>query len=116
MYMSTLWFSLDTPEEGIRSITDGCKPPCGCWDLNSGPLEEEPVLLAAEPPLQPCSFFFFLNLHMYMTSWQPYHDIELTLSEPPIYSYSVLGYVLVCGIVFVPKWKQVCPKPFLLVS
>jgi hypothetical protein len=20
--------------------TDGCEPPCGCWDLNSGPLEE----------------------------------------------------------------------------
>jgi hypothetical protein len=19
-------------------ITDGCEPPCGCWDLNSGPL------------------------------------------------------------------------------
>jgi hypothetical protein len=22
-------------------ITDGCEPPCGCWDLNSGPLEEQ---------------------------------------------------------------------------
>jgi hypothetical protein len=21
-------------------ITDGCEPPCGCWELNSGPLEE----------------------------------------------------------------------------
>jgi hypothetical protein len=21
-------------------ITGGCEPPCGCWDLNSGPLEE----------------------------------------------------------------------------
>jgi hypothetical protein len=20
---------------------DGCEPPCGCWDLNSGPLEEQ---------------------------------------------------------------------------
>jgi Na+-transporting NADH:ubiquinone oxidoreductase subunit NqrD len=36
------------------SITDGCEPPCGCWDLNSGPLEEQSVLLtAAEPSLQP---------------------------------------------------------------
>jgi hypothetical protein len=24
-------------------ITDGCEPPCGCWDLNSGPLEEHSV-------------------------------------------------------------------------
>jgi hypothetical protein len=22
-------------------VTDGCEPPCGCWDLNSGPLEEQ---------------------------------------------------------------------------
>ena len=34
-------------------ITDGCEPPCGCWDLNSGPLEEQSVLLTAEPSLQP---------------------------------------------------------------
>jgi hypothetical protein len=20
---------------------DGCEPPCGCWDLNSGPSEEQ---------------------------------------------------------------------------
>jgi hypothetical protein len=35
------------PEE---SITDGCEPPCGCWELNSGPLEEQP--LTAEPSFQ----------------------------------------------------------------
>ncbi|MCI8716423.1 MAG: solute-binding protein, partial [Oscillospiraceae bacterium] len=22
-------------------VMDGCEPPCGCWDLNSGPLEEQ---------------------------------------------------------------------------
>jgi hypothetical protein len=33
-------------------IIDGCEPPCGCWDLNSGPLEEQSVLLTAEPCLQ----------------------------------------------------------------
>ncbi|ERE86056.1 histone deacetylase 2-like protein [Cricetulus griseus] len=27
--------------------TDGCEPPCGYWELNSGPLEEQPVLLAS---------------------------------------------------------------------
>jgi hypothetical protein len=25
-------------------ITDGCELPCGCWDLNLGPLEEQSVL------------------------------------------------------------------------
>jgi hypothetical protein len=34
-------------------ITDGCEPPCGCWELNSGPLEEQSVLWTAEPSLQP---------------------------------------------------------------
>jgi hypothetical protein len=28
-------------------ITDGCEPPCGCWELNSGPLEEQSVLLTS---------------------------------------------------------------------
>jgi hypothetical protein len=33
-------------------ITDGSEPPCGCWDLNSGPSEEQSVLLTTEPSLQ----------------------------------------------------------------
>jgi hypothetical protein len=31
----------------------GCEPPCGCWDLNSGPLKEQSVLLPAEPSHKP---------------------------------------------------------------
>jgi hypothetical protein len=35
--------------EGVRSpgtgVTDNCELSCGCWDLNLGPLEEQPVLL-----------------------------------------------------------------------
>ena len=27
-------------------IGDGCEPPCGCWGLNSGPLEEQSGALA----------------------------------------------------------------------
>jgi hypothetical protein len=36
-YFMTMNVSSCTLEEGI---TDGYKPPCGCWELNSGPLEE----------------------------------------------------------------------------
>jgi hypothetical protein len=36
-------------------ITDGCKPPCGCWELDLGPLEEQPVLLTAEHLSSPLS-------------------------------------------------------------
>jgi hypothetical protein len=30
-------------------VTDNCELLCGCWELNSAPLEEQPVLLTAEP-------------------------------------------------------------------
>ena len=48
MYTNTLLLSSDTPKEGI-----GCETPGGCWELNSEHLEEQSVLLTAEPPLQP---------------------------------------------------------------
>jgi hypothetical protein len=32
-------------------ITDGCEPPCGCWELNLGLLEEQSVHLTTEPSL-----------------------------------------------------------------
>ena len=39
-------------------ITDPCEPlSCACWELNSGPLEEQSVLLTTEPILQPCPVF-----------------------------------------------------------
>jgi hypothetical protein len=42
-------------------VTDGCEPTGGCWDLNSGPLEEQSALLTAEPSHQHLFFFFFLR-------------------------------------------------------
>jgi hypothetical protein len=33
-------------------IIDDCEPPCGCWEMNSGPLEEQSVFLITEPSLQ----------------------------------------------------------------
>ena len=54
---------LRKPEKGIgfpgTGVTDGREPPCGCWGLNLGPLEEQPVLLIAEPPLQSHAFIYF---------------------------------------------------------
>ena len=42
-------------------ITDGCEPPCGCWELNSRLLEEQPVLLTTEPCLQSISWCCFFK-------------------------------------------------------
>jgi hypothetical protein len=41
--------------------------PCGCWELNSGPLEEQSVLLTSEPSLQsappPCPPSILASTH-----------------------------------------------------
>ena len=50
-----LWWSEDIRSPGNR-VRDDCELSCGCWELNSGPLEEQPVLLTAEPSLQTLGF------------------------------------------------------------
>jgi hypothetical protein len=46
---------------------DGCEPPCGCWDLNSGPLEEQSTLLTTEPAHQPLMCIFMsVCAHVYV--------------------------------------------------
>ena len=46
---------------GIRSsgtgVTDSCALSCGCWELNLGPVEEQPVLGTPVPSLQPTKLF-----------------------------------------------------------
>ena len=37
---------------------DGHEPPCGCCELNSGPLEGQPVLLTTEPSHRPLAWYF----------------------------------------------------------
>lgn len=52
------------PEEGIGAPGTGvtgaaCKPPCGCWELSPGFLQEQQVLLTTKPaPQPPCQIFF----------------------------------------------------------
>ena len=36
----------------VSKVTDGCEPPCGCWELSPGPLQEHPVLLTTKSSLQ----------------------------------------------------------------
>jgi hypothetical protein len=45
------------------SIIDGFEPPCRCWELNTEPLEEQPVLLTSELSLQ-SHLSFFLSMQM----------------------------------------------------
>ena len=43
-------------------VTDSCELLCRDWELSLGPLEEQPVLLTAEPSLQ-CLVFLFICLY-----------------------------------------------------
>ena len=67
IYVSTLQLSSDTPEDCI--LTDGCEPPCGCWELNSRPLEEQSVLLTAEP-ISPAPYLTLLNLNGWIKNFK----------------------------------------------
>ena len=49
--------------------TASCEQPCGCWELNSGPLQNQPVPFS-EPSLQPCSFP--LSHEIFMTPKVPH--------------------------------------------
>jgi hypothetical protein len=44
-------------------ITDGCELVCGCWELNSEPLEEQSVFLTAEPSFQPHCKYSYTFFH-----------------------------------------------------
>jgi hypothetical protein len=52
--MSTPQLSSDTHKTSASDpITDGCEPSSSCWELNSGPLEEQLMILTTDPSLQP---------------------------------------------------------------
>lgn len=54
------------PKESIRllgtGVIGGCEPPLRCLEINPGCLEEQPVLSAFEPSLQPLSSSIILTL------------------------------------------------------
>lgn len=43
-----LWRTEEDIEFSGTHVTDSCKSPCGCWDWNAGPLEEDPFFLITE--------------------------------------------------------------------
>jgi hypothetical protein len=64
------------PEEGLRYHYR-----CGGWELDSGPLEEQSVLLTAEPSLQPKLFLLqhamytcFLLLYKVLDFWNSFES------------------------------------------
>lgn len=56
MRMSALYLRVCLRDK--RGHQDGCEPPRGCWELSSELLEEQLLLLAAKPSLQPLELLF----------------------------------------------------------
>lgn len=65
------------PMEAERKVLDflilsySSESLCGCWDLNSSPLQEQPMLLTAEPSLQPRIFIYLFILNNAQSRWKP---------------------------------------------
>jgi hypothetical protein len=101
------------------SNTDGCKPPCGCWDLNSGPPEEQSVLLTAEPILQPNYYIFLkhsyiailLNCYQkvgfyFVSYWKSYGSLILADTHLVDWPLSLEAHSVVSLAVIDVSWKQ----------
>lgn len=59
-----------------------CKLPCGCWEWNAGPLEEQPVLITAESLSSPFPLLFMV-LGM---NWALVHDSRFPITVTSILS------------------------------
>ena len=78
-------------------ITDGSEPPYGCWELNSGPLEAQSVLISA--PASYLQIFIFLN------SWAFSQDHVLLT-----YPWGCVFWGLWAPQFHITSWK--CPLSF----
>jgi hypothetical protein len=70
-------------------VTDSCIS-CGCWELNPGPLEKQPVLLTTELSLQP--YIHVLNGYLYVLSG------EMSTNSLPIFQPYFLFFFYYCKI------------------
>jgi hypothetical protein len=61
-------------------LIDSSEPPCDCWELNSRPLEKQPVLLTTEPSHKSMDILTGLELSPDKAGFTL---IEILLSLPP---------------------------------
>jgi hypothetical protein len=71
-------------------ISYSCQLPHGCWELNPGPLEEQPVLLTTEPSLQfhVLCFNFSIKEHSLDLRRQRQVNLSEFLGQPGLHSES----------------------------
>lgn len=86
--MQCLWNTLD-------QITYSCELSCECWEMNMGPLEEEPMISTREPSLCPLLLTFLLYTVFYTVFSTQSHRISTVITvyitEEKIISKSALS-------------------------
>ena len=89
-----------SPDQTSDHITDGCEPPCSCWDSNPGSLEEQSALPTAEPSLQPHTRFLKLK-----SNWGVLHT---GFCASWMFSYIITGLsVCLCAYMFLSVFLPV---------
>jgi hypothetical protein len=88
-------------------VTDSCVLSCGCWELNSGPLEEQPVLFTVKPSLQLQRFALSMLSHipcMFLSCIFIFFHILLFLLDALLYlhpgSGSAAWFILLARLSF----------------
>ena len=62
---------------------DSCEPPCGGWELNSRPLEEQPMFSTAEPSHQPTNLYY-LSCSIFGNLGIPIEKATFSLYQMPL--------------------------------
>ena len=71
---------------------------CGCWDLNSGPLEEQTKVLTTEASLQPPKTCFEISDFQYKVGF-----VELSGTKKSLGGQSSSGVVLFLSLAESPR-------------
>ncbi|XP_050003558.1 adiponectin receptor protein 1 [Alexandromys fortis] len=85
--------------------SDSCELPCGCWELNPGPLEEQSVLLTTEPSLQPhkmsCLFCSGVFLGLGLSGVVP--TMHFTIAEGFVKATTVgqMGWFFLMAVMYI---------------
>jgi len=95
-------------------ITNGGEPPSSCWEFNSEPLEEQSVLLPAEPSLQPfCCFCCIVCVLLVFPSRE--HFVQNSVFNGTLYSCPfVASWYSISSIIPDTPLPVTCILPFSL--
>jgi hypothetical protein len=97
------------PKEARRRwliFWDKSELPCGCWELNLGPLEEQPVLLITEPSLRPSVFLdslHYLPLTYYFSSHYYYITTTTTTTLWAVDGFFLVAQAGLEHVIFLPQ-------------